>query len=320
VATYSKLTHALCGVPRGRRGAILQLLAGNRAEQIKDEPFDLEEMSDALHETWESRYSQPYPVDTLQEILDPPVAIGQVLEFNKLMLVETDDQLDEAVANLRDCLYARVTERLARTTQLPLFEEGMDSNTESSVPESATGETVDDLETLVAMGRHYSTIYADPPWSYDNTSSRGAAENHYRTMSVEEIRSEPVASLAADYAHLHLWTTNGFLQEALDVIDAWGFRFKSCFVWAKPEIGMGNYWRVSHEFLLLGVRGSLTFRDNSVRSWIESHRGPHSRKPAVIRSLIERVSPGPYLELYGREKLPDSQWTVYGNQIETRLF
>jgi N6-adenosine-specific RNA methylase IME4 len=104
------------------------------------------------------------------------------------------------------------------------------------------------------------------------------------------------------------------------VIDAWGFHFKSCLVWIKDEIGMGNYWRVSHEFLLLGVRGQLTFRDRTVRSWVQAHRTTHSRKPGVVRALIESVSPGPYLELYGREELPNSAWTVYGNQIERRLF
>jgi N6-adenosine-specific RNA methylase IME4 len=83
---------------------------------------------------------------------------------------------------------------------------------------------------------------------------------------------------------------------------------------------MGNYWRVSHEFLLLGVRGSLTFEDRSIASWLQAPRTVHSRKPGRIRTLIERVSPGPYLELYGREELPDSAWTVYGNRVEPRLF
>jgi N6-adenosine-specific RNA methylase IME4 len=80
--------------------------------------------------------------------------------------------------------------------------------------------------------------------------------------------------------------------------------FKSCLVWVKDEIGMGNYWRVSHEFLLLGVRGSLTFRDRTVPSWIQASRTVHSRKPGLVRMLIERVSPGKYLELYGREDGP----------------
>ena len=139
-------------------------------------------------------------------------------------------------------------------------------------------------------------------------------------MSLEEICAEPVGQIAADDADLHLWTTNGFLQEAFQVIDAWGFQFKSCFVWVKSEMGMGNYWRVSHEFLMLGVRVRLTFKDRTLPSWIEAHRTSHSRKPAIVQVLIERVSLGPYLELYGREELPNSAWTVYGNQVERRLF
>ena len=122
-------------------------------------------------------------------------------------------------------------------------------------------------------------------------------------MSVEAICDEPVAQLAAVNAHLHLWTTNAFLRDAFRVIDAWGFSFKSCFVWVKDEIGMGNYWRVSHEFLLLGVRGRLRFRDRTEPSWKLCRRTVHSRKPEAVRLLIEKVSPGPYLELYGRRKM-----------------
>ena len=177
-----------------------------------------------------------------------------------------------------------------------------------------------DLAELIERGYRFPTIYADPPWRYRNSASRGAAENHYPTLSLEEICAEPVAALAEDNSHLHLWTTNAFLADAFQVMDAWGFTYKSCFVWVKDKLGMGNYWRVSHEFLLLGVRGRLKFRDRSIRSWRLCRRTRHSRKPDAVRALIERVSPGPYLELYGREELPRSQWTVYGNQVERRLF
>ena len=137
---------------------------------------------------------------------------------------------------------------------------------------------------------------------------------------MEDIRNEPVAELCEANAHLHLWTTNAFLSEAFTVIRAWGFQYKLCLVWVNPQLGMGNYWRVSHEFLLLGIRGRLPFRDNTCVSWVLHPRRIHSRKPYVVRRLIERVSPGPYLELYGREEIPRSPWTVYGNQVERRLF
>lgn len=174
---------------------------------------------------------------------------------------------------------------------------------------------VDDLAVLIASGQRFATIYADPPWSYGNKASRGAADNHYATMSLGEIGALPIGEVAAPDAHLHLWATNAFLREAIEVMEAWGFAFKSCFVWVKPQLGMGNYWRVSHEFLLFGLRGKLTFNDRSVRSWIEFPRTVHSRKPAVIRTLVEQVSPGPYLELFGRDRLATRDWTVFGDQL-----
>ncbi len=190
----------------------------------------------------------------------------------------------------------------------------------ASDPEPPCPSIVSNLTELTACQAQFSTIYADPPWSYTNTAARGAAEKYYRTLTMDRIRNELVQALAADQAHLHLWTTNAFLREAFDVIHHWGFRDKSCLIWVKPQLGMGNYWRVSHEFLLLGVRGSLPFREHTIRSWQLARRTVHSRKPFAFRALIQRVSPGPYLELYGREEQPRSGWTVYGNRVERRLF
>lgn len=174
------------------------------------------------------------------------------------------------------------------------------------------------LEELIQENRKFGTIYADPPWQYANAASRGAAENHYETMPTDAIADLPIAQLAADEAHLHLWTTNAFLFEAERVIKAWGFTYKSCLVWIKPQIGNGNYWRVSHEFLLLGVRGNLTFPDRTQQSWLFADRGRHSAKPGVFRKLIEQVSPGPRLELFARSQADG--WMTWGNQIQPDLF
>lgn len=176
------------------------------------------------------------------------------------------------------------------------------------------------LQTLVDVGAKFRTVYADPPWSYSNRASRGAANKHYPTLNIQQICNEPVAELVTDNAHLHLWTTNAFLRETFTVIEAWGFQYKSCLIWVKPQLGMGNYWRVSHEFLLLGVRGSSPFEDKTCRSWHMNRRTRHSKKPFAFRRLIEQVSKGPYLELYGREEQPNTAWTVYGNQVERKLF
>ncbi len=174
------------------------------------------------------------------------------------------------------------------------------------------------LQHLIHENRKFGTIYADPPWHYANAASRGAAENHYETMTTDAIADLPIARLADDEAHLHLWTTNAFLFEAERVIKAWGFTYKSCLVWIKPQIGNGNYWRVSHEFLLLGVRGNLTFPDRTQQSWLFADRGRHSAKPGVFRKLIEQVSPGPRLELFARFQADG--WTTWGDQIQPDLF
>lgn len=184
---------------------------------------------------------------------------------------------------------------------------------------AAGGDCVTSLAELIDRGLKFSTVYADPPWAYGNQATRAATDNHYETLSLDTICAEPVSELVADNAHLHLWTTNGFLFDAKRVMESWGFEYKSCFVWVKPKLGIGNYWRVSHEFLLLGVRGSMTFRDKSLKSWGEFARGKHSRKPYQVRDLIEKASPGPYLEMYGRESMAGSEWTVYGNQIAASL-
>lgn len=132
-------------------------------------------------------------------------------------------------------------------------------------------------------------------------------------MSVDDIAALPIRLLGADDAHLHLWTTSSFLFDSKRIIEAWGFEYKSSFVWVKPAIGLGNYWRCAHEFLLLGIRGNTPFRNRAVRSWLEAPRLRHSEKPEAVRGLIEAVSPGPYLELFARRAT--AGWSVWGNQV-----
>lgn len=316
-ATESLLAKLVLQIPAGRRGAVLQSVVSFEPEATFDESFQVGRIRAAFADYWEEKTGTPVPVKALRDLMEPPVPIGHVLLFGKLGILRDVETIEDALADLVQVL-AREVSRNGYPSQCSLFES--DSEPPSGNGKLPVGSTVSSLRELVDSGRKFPTIYADPPWAYENTSSRAAAENHYQTLSVDEICEEPVRDLAADNAHLHLWTTNAFLRDAFQVIDAWGFQFKSAFLWVKPDIGMGNYWRVSHEFLLLGVRGSLTFKDRTVPSWIEARRTVHSKKPGIVRTLIERVSPGPYLELYGREELPCSAWTVYGNQVERRLF
>ena len=181
------------------------------------------------------------------------------------------------------------------------------------------GCTVDNLSGLVADGRKFGAIYADPPWFYDNQATRASTGNHYGGLTVAQLCALPIRDLAADDAHLHLWTTNAFLFECPKIFEAWGFEYRSSFVWVKSQMGIGNYWRNSHEFLLTAIRGDAKrFNDKSLRSWLECDRGKHSAKPEQVRSFVERASHGPYLELFGRRAADN--WVVWGDQIERNIF
>jgi N6-adenosine-specific RNA methylase IME4 len=182
----------------------------------------------------------------------------------------------------------------------------------------ANGCRVDDLDALVRDGKTFGTLYADPPWDYGNRATRGAVGQRYVSRPADWVAALPLAALAAERSHLHLWTTNAFLKEAIGLLEGWGFEFKSTFVWVKSQLGIGNYWRCSHEIMLLGVRGGLTFPPTDIKSWLECGRGKHSEKPEQVRELIERVSPAPRLELFGRVQRPG--WTVWGDQVERDLF
>ena len=156
----------------------------------------------------------------------------------------------------------------------------------------------------------FRTIVADPPWQYGNKATRGAAEDHYSTMTVENICELEVN--AADDAHLYLWTTNGFLNESFDVVKAWGFTYKTCLTWVKPQIGLGNYFRSSTEHILFGVRGKLPIEDRTLRNWFEAPRGKHSAKPDSFYDLVEKASPGPYLEMFARRRR--FGWESWGDE------
>jgi N6-adenosine-specific RNA methylase IME4 len=171
------------------------------------------------------------------------------------------------------------------------------------------------LRQLVEEDAKFTTIYADPPWPYRNQSSFNAPSRPLSALTLADICNEPVSALTQENAHLHLWTTNAFLREAFTVVEAWGFTFKSCLVWVKPQLGIGNYWRVSHEFLLFGQKGNLPFADNGKRSWIASERTENGKKPPQVRSLIEQVSPPAYLELYGSEPAPNDRWVIFTPEV-----
>jgi Transcriptional activator, adenine-specific DNA methyltransferase len=177
----------------------------------------------------------------------------------------------------------------------------------------------DNLETLLRDECQFGAIMADPPWRYSNTVSNGAADRHYPTMSMEALRDLPVPQLALPDAYLFLWATAPLLPEALDLMEAWGFAYKTHMIWNKPRFGMGNYWRSAHELLCLGIRGKPTgWCRHNISSWAVFPITRHSAKPSYFRDMITSVVDGPYLEMFGREQ--NSGWTTFGNQVQPTLF
>lgn len=162
----------------------------------------------------------------------------------------------------------------------------------------------------------YSVIYADPPWKYDNSGyNTGVPDLHYPTMTNEEIISLPIKNLTTENAILFLWATNPLLKEALKVIEAWGFKYKTNMVWIKDKFTYyGFYCYGKHELLLIATKGSmLPQREGMVNSVIEAKKEEHSKKPEIVYSIIEKMFPGfAYLELFSRNKR--EKWYQWGNE------
>jgi N6-adenosine-specific RNA methylase IME4 len=183
----------------------------------------------------------------------------------------------------------------------------------------APGEYVLRPEDLVAQGRRFGCIMADPPWPYEDDPPNVDMRKHYPPMSLDAICALPVRDLALPQSHLHMWVTAAFLFEAAQVFDAWGFTLMSHLAWGKTTVdgkqlcmGGGHYWRGSHEICLLGVRGNRTASQKHLRSLCRAPRGIHSEKPDRAWDLIEQLSPRPRLELFRRTAVP--RWMVWGNQ------
>ena len=172
----------------------------------------------------------------------------------------------------------------------------------------------------------YNIIYADPPWQYQKNKGQGVAENHYPTMSVDDICALPISKLAANDSVLFLWATFPQLPEALRVIEAWGFNYKSvAFVWLKRNrkslswfYGLGYWTRGNAEICLLATRGHPKRQSASVHQFIISPVEAHSKKPDITREkIIELMGDLPKVELFARTATPG--WQIWGNEVESTI-
>lgn len=171
--------------------------------------------------------------------------------------------------------------------------------------------------------KKYDIIYADPPWSYKVWSGKGkTAANHYPCMKKKTIEMIPVSQLASDNCVLFLWATFPCLQEALDVIKAWGFTYKTCaFTWVKRNKksdgwfwGLGYWTRANSEICLLATKGSPKRVSRSVHQVCDARIMEHSRKPAEIRDrIVELCGDVPRIELFARQYADG--WDCWGNEV-----
>ena len=176
------------------------------------------------------------------------------------------------------------------------------------------------------QGKKYKTIYADPPWQFQNRTGKVAPEhkrlNRYPTMKLEDIMKLPVGDVADEKSHLYLWVPNALLPEGLQVMEAWGFEYKTNLIWEKTRKdgepdgrGVGFYFRNVTEILLFGIKGDKNRPLDPGRSQVNLIRAmkkQHSRKPEEFIDLIEKCSNAPYLEVFARGNR--DSWDMWGNQ------
>jgi N6-adenosine-specific RNA methylase IME4 len=186
------------------------------------------------------------------------------------------------------------------------------------------------LAERVQARRTYPVIYADPPWQHKTWSEAGknkSPENHYPTMSLDALKAEPIVDLAAPRAALFLWTTVPHLAEAMELMSAWGFAYRSHVVWIKTNAdgtvkrGTGKWFANAHELLLLGGRGDIPMPlpGTQMLSAIEAPAGRHSEKPTLFREMIERYFPGVgRIELYCRGPAAPG-WEAWGHEANAVL-
>jgi N6-adenosine-specific RNA methylase IME4 len=188
-------------------------------------------------------------------------------------------------------------------------------------------DAVQDLLSI-ANEQRFGAILADPPWRFQNKTGKMAPEhrrlNRYATLTLAEIKALPVGQAAAETSHLYLWVPNALLPQGLEVMEAWGFGYKSNIVWHKVRKdggpdgrGVGFYFRNVTELLLFGVRGKNARTLGPGRTqvnYLATRKREHSRKPEEQYNLIQSCSPGPFLELFARGTREG--WRCWGTEAK----
>jgi N6-adenosine-specific RNA methylase IME4 len=168
------------------------------------------------------------------------------------------------------------------------------------------------------IAQRFPIVYVDPPWRYEGNicDETRDLDNHYPTMTDDELRNLPVANIATDDAMLFVWSTNSHLPLAIELIKHWGFEYKNNFAWVKDKVGLGVYNRGQHELLLVARKGGIPVPPPQGRtpSVVQAARLEHSEKPTEFYELIERAYPElPKIELFARRDR--TGWASWGNEV-----
>jgi N6-adenosine-specific RNA methylase IME4 len=252
---------------------------------------------------------------------------------------------DIEVEHLKEKIIASAEGTLTQAALLAAAKHHLrEQEAEENAAAMGDGCTVDDLNKLIAAGKKFGVIYADPPWQFTVYSGKGKARSAERkyiadpltgksTMTIEELMDLPVPTLAADDCALFMWAVMPELPGAIELMKAWGFTYKTvAFTWVKTSEnatrigldgdglhwGMGYWTRANTEVVLFGTRGAPKRLAKDVHQVIISPVGEHSRKPEQTHARVERLLSGPYIELFARR--PMKGWTVWGNDITRGLF
>ncbi len=168
------------------------------------------------------------------------------------------------------------------------------------------------LKPKIMTGK-YQVIYADPPWSYNNSGFDQSAASQYPTMTIEEIKLLPVNSICQNDSVLFLWATSPLLPEALEVIKEWGFQYKASMIWVKNKAPTIGWWvNTKHELLLIASK-DINHPIKKFDSVFYADVKQHSQKPEYVYEMIEEMYHGSKIELFARNKR--DKWTVWGNEI-----
>ncbi|MFA7463228.1 MAG: MT-A70 family methyltransferase [Anaerovoracaceae bacterium] len=264
------------------------------------------------------------PKTTAQEIADEHKVADKTVKRAALFTQAMDVIADNVGEDARQKILSRDTDLTAKDVRRVA---SMDPESQKIILDKVfTGEAKgvvdarrllrkEEVKAAPPLEGKYRVIYADPPWKYgdERDGSTTGATDHYPTMSIAELCDLPILDITEDSAVLFLWTTSPLLEDSFKVINAWGFKYKSSFVWDKVKHNMGHYNSVRHEFLLICTRGSCTPDVVKLFDSVQSiERTEHSKKPEEFRAIIDTLyTHGNKIELFARQ--PADGWEVWGN-------